>query len=158
MHNLYELQFTVHHENQALLLDSTNNWKLWHKRLGHLGKNNMLKLRTEDVDLKQKCVTNDFCEVCALGKATKIPHKTSEKCNKENGHVIIHSDTVGPMRTTSIGSKRYILTYICSKTEFSYVYFLNQKSEQFEKFKELKAHYELMTNTKIKLPMHSDNI
>ena len=61
------------------------------------------------------------------------------------------------MRTESLGSRsKYIVTYLCSKTEFSYVYLLRNKNEQFEKFKEFKNQYEISTNRKIQEP-RTDN-
>jgi hypothetical protein len=40
---------------------------------------------------------------------------------------------MGPMRTKSIGA--YILTYICSQTEYSFTYFLKNKSEHTKNLK-----------------------
>jgi transposase InsO family protein len=60
------------------------------------------------------------------------------------------------MKTTSIGLKKYMLTYLCSKTEYSFVYFLKKKNEQFEKFKEFQKYYELLSNKKIK-ELRTDN-
>ena len=54
------------------------------------------------------------------------------------------------MKTQSLEFKIYILTYLCGVTEYSFVYLLKNKSEQFEKFKEFKNYYELPTGNKIK--------
>jgi hypothetical protein len=40
---------------------------------------------------------------------------------------------MGPMRTKLIGA--YILTYICSQTEYSFTYFLKNKSEHTKNLK-----------------------
>ena len=79
-----------------------------------------------------------------------MPHKNKTKYQIDENKVTIHSDLVGPMKTASIGSKIYILTYLCSRSEYSFVYFLKNKSEQFEKFKEFKSKYELISDMKIK--------
>jgi hypothetical protein len=113
------------------------------------------KLKTEDVDFGNIHLRQEFCEVCALGKPKKLPHKTIEK-SEMNEHVTIHSDLAGPMQTPSISNKRYMLTYICSQSEYSFVYYLKTKDEQLEKFKEFKEHYELFTNSRIKF-FKSDN-
>ena len=109
----------------------------------------MKKLKSADVELSHKQTELEFCKECALGKAKKLPHELIERVDKSE-HVTIHSDIVGPMKTTSIGRKKYLVTYICSKTEYSFVFYLKNKDEQFEKFKEFKQHYELLTDTKIK--------
>jgi hypothetical protein len=61
---------------------------------------------------------SEFCESCALGKSTKLPHYSTIKDKVDDDKIIIHSDLMGPMRTKSIGAKSYILTYICSQTEY----------------------------------------
>jgi hypothetical protein len=149
--NLYELKqvndqnFLKPVNDKALSAIEKDKWKLWHHRLGHLGKENMKKLKAEDTVLDN--LKNEFCQDCALGKSIKLPHKTVEE--KRTNTVIIHSDIAGPMKTESIGKKRYMLTYLCNQTEYSFVYFLRSKNEQFEKFKEFKSQYELQRNLKI---------
>jgi hypothetical protein len=72
-----------------------------------------------------------------------LPHKTKED------KIIIHSDLAGPMKTESYGKKKYMATYICNQTDYSFVYFIRTKDEQFDKFKEFKSQYELQRNVKI---------
>jgi hypothetical protein len=134
--NLYEL---IQNDNQALNVTETK-WKLWNHRLGHLGNDNMKKLNTEEINLKN--LKNEFCQDCALGKSKKLPHKTVQ--DKDTSKIIIHSDLAGPMKTESIGKKRYMVTYICNQTEFSFVYFLRNKNEQSKNL------WNLRTFTKIK--------
>ena len=77
-----------------------------------------------------------FFEDCLLCKATKFPHKEKSQklINEEKASGmrkgVIHSDLMGPMKVKSISGSRYVLTYICSHTEFSYVYLLEHKSER----------------------------
>ena len=54
---------------------SEQDWKLWHKRLGHLSSQNMNKLETSDIKINQN---GEFCEDCQIGKATKLPHKAKD--------------------------------------------------------------------------------
>ena len=56
----------------------------------------MEKLKAEDVDMKQEKLEKEFCEDCALGKSTKLPHKTVLKNEGLEDYVIIHSDLAGP--------------------------------------------------------------
>jgi hypothetical protein len=151
---LFQLPIEILDDSQALVTYS-NDWQLWHQRMGHLSTQNLKKLKAEDVDFSNIHLRQEFCEVCAIGKAKKLPHKETEK-NEKNEHVTIHSDLAGPMQTPSISNKRYMLTYICSQSEYSFVYYLKTKDEQLEKFKEFKEHYELFTNSRIKF-FKSDN-
>ena len=66
----------------------------------------MKKLNIEEIKLKN--LKNEFCQDCALGKAKKLPHKTVHE--KDKNKIIIHSDLAGPMKTQSIGKKRYMVT------------------------------------------------
>lgn len=113
--------------------NSTADWSVWHQRLGHLSGDYMDKLKPTDIKISPN---KEFCEECQLCKAHKLPHKrkSQEKIDEERRTGIrkgvIHSDLMGPMKTKSLSGCRYILTYICSHTEFSYVYLLKHKSEQ----------------------------
>ena len=157
---LYKLKTISRENHEANVVQGTNdkikNWKIWHNRLGHLGIKNMKLLKAEDIDLEGKNFISEFCESCALGKSTKLPHKSIKKEKIDTERITIHSDLMGPMRKKSIGAKFYVLTYICSPTEYSYTYFLKQKSEQFEKFREFKNTYELLRSKKIN-ELRTDN-
>jgi hypothetical protein len=149
--NLYELKQI---ENQVLSATETDKWKLWHHRLGHLSNQNMKKLTSKDTNFNSKNLKQEFCQDCALGKSSKLPHKTVEE--KRTDKIIIHSDLAGPMRTESYGKKKYMVTYICNQTDYSFVYFLRSKHEQFNKFKEFKSQYELQRSVKIQ-GLQTDN-
>ncbi|CAF0767559.1 unnamed protein product [Brachionus calyciflorus] len=95
--------------------------KLWHFRLGHLSLENMKKLRVKDLVFRNENLKKDFCESCTLGKSTKLPHKNKTKHQIDENKVTIHSDLVRPLKTASIGSKIYILTYLCSRSEYFYL-------------------------------------
>jgi hypothetical protein len=156
--NLYQLKVLNNKAEMALVSSETiDKWKLWHCRLGHLSVNNMKKIKAEDVEFNKDNKIEEFCKSCALGKQTKQPHKTIDKIDRDSDKVIVHSDLMGPIRTKSLGSNSsYVLTYLCSKTEHSFVYLLKNKSEQEEKFKEFKSYYELLSGNKIK-ELRTDN-
>ena len=140
------------------LVKSKKDWMLRHQRLGHLSSQYMTKLEASDIRISQ---TGEFCEECTIAKATKQPHKKKEQEKIEEERVsglkkgVIHSDLMGPIEA-SLGGCRYILTYICSKTEYSTVYLLKEKSEQASFFKEYRADYEKQFDSKIK-ELRTDN-
>ena len=131
-------------------------WMMWHKRLGHLSDRYMIKLLPE---MKLK---SQFCEDCALCKSTQLPHRpktvNQAKLEKTNGlnQGVIHSDLMGPVRIESRSGCRYVLTYLCGHSEFSFTYLMKLKSEQTECFKTFKAEYERMAKWRIK-ELRSDN-
>ena len=63
---------------------------------------------------------------------------------------MIHSDISGPFTTTSMNGFRYVLTFIDDLSIFTWVYFLKNKSEVFEKFNNFKAFVETSTGRNIK--------
>ena len=64
---------------------------------------------------------------------------------------IVHSDLCGPMKTTSLAGSHYVLTFIDDYTRKTWVYFLKQKSEVFEKFCHFKALVENQSGQHIKI-------
>lgn len=108
---------------------------VWHQRLGHTTKLKELKNLVNGVNFPaEKEVL--FCEACVEGKLSRKPHKQvveiSSKCKLE----LVHSDVCGPMQTESIGGSKYFVTFIDDYSRCCKVYFMKQKSEVFNKFKE----------------------
>ena len=75
-----------------------------------------------------------------------LTEKTSRKPFKSVGEIHsmrrlqrVHSDVCGPMPTDSIGGRRYFVTVIDNYTRCCKVYFMRNKSEAFDKFKEFKS-------------------
>lgn len=117
----------------------------------------MKNTRSADVEFDKEKMFNKFCKGCVLVKSTKLPHKSVEKIDNENSHIVIHSYLVKTMKTESLGFKfKYIPTFLCNQTVFFFVYFLREKSEQFEKFKEFLKFYEILKNQKFK-ELRTDN-
>ena len=135
------------------------DWSLWHKRLGHLSGKYMSKFDPKDIKFSEE---GTVCEDCNLSKAKKLPHKEKPQStiNEERSNGvrkgIIHSDLMGPIKNKSLSHCKYVLTYMCSHTEYSYVYLLKNKSEQSQHFKDFKALYENQTGMKIR-ELRSDN-
>ena len=63
---------------------------------------------------------------------------------------IIHTDVCGPMSVEARGGYRYFLTFIDDLSRYGYIYFMKQKSETFEKYKEFQSEVENHCNKKIK--------
>lgn len=63
---------------------------------------------------------------------------------------LIHSDNCGPIKPSSNGGKKYLITFIDDYTRKTWVYFLQEKSEAFGIFKSFKARVENKTGKTIK--------
>ena len=70
-----------------------------------------------------------------------------EKLTKRTKGILalIHSDTCGPMSTTSMSGCSYYVIFIDDFSRKTWIYFLKSKNENFKKFKEFKALVEKQT-------------
>ena len=120
-----------------------NKVDLWHQRLGHLNEIQLRELTNKDlvkgVNIP-KSTRISFCEKCVEGKMSKKPFKPVGEIRSVRKLQCIHSDVCGPMPTQSIGGSRYYVTFIDDYSRYCMVYFMKNKSEVFNKFKE----FELM--------------
>ncbi|KAJ1518878.1 hypothetical protein ONE63_011508 [Megalurothrips usitatus] len=103
---------------------------LWHKRLGHLGYDNMKRLcgMVSGID-KLKCEGERFCEVCIEGKQARLPFggtrpETTRPLER------VHSDLCGPIKPVAYNGVKYIMTIIDDYTHYVVVYGLKSKESQ----------------------------
>lgn len=137
--------------------ETTEEALRWHKRFGHINFSSLRQLKNKEMvcGMKLNIPDNLSCNICLQCKCSVRPFKRSEnRANELLG--IIHTDVCGPMNTTSSGGAKYMLTFIDDKSRYVFVYFLKNKSEVFEKFKEFKSMVERQIDRKIKI-LRSDN-
>lgn len=131
---------------------------IWHRRFGHLGIQNLLRLARDrlvdgfDFDMSKKI---DFCEMCTEGKHHRSHFPTSSSRAKEPLG-LVHSDVCGKMNSRSLGGAEYFLTFIDDMSHFTWVYVLKSKDEVFKYFLEWKALVEKSSGKKLKV-LRSDN-
>lgn len=142
------------HEQSYLAAEDDKRGNIWHRRLGHIGKNNTVILANNFKDLKIK-VNEKFCNICVQGKSAQKPFYSSNKRAK-NLLDIIHSDINGPMSCESIDGARYFVVFIDDYSRKKFVYCIKHKSEVCDIFKGFKAHVEKQTGRKIKV-IRTDN-
>lgn len=128
---------------------------LWHQRMAHLNFTDLQKIEysTEGVKLNKKGI--QICTTCIEGKMSRLPFKNIGTRASEVLQ-LIHTDICGPMENTSIGGAKYYITFIDDYSRKVYVYFMKNKSEAFEKFKQFKNLVENETEKRIKI-LRSDN-
>ncbi|KAK1413456.1 hypothetical protein QVD17_35229 [Tagetes erecta] len=132
--------------------------ELWHARLSHVGYDRLeLMMKKELVrglptfEINRQVV----CAGCQYGKAHQQPFEDSTY--KATAPLeMIHSDVFGPVSHPSISGLRYMVTFIDDFSRYTWVEFMKEKSEVFEKFKLFKLEAERMTGYKIKC-LRSDN-
>ena len=78
------------------------------------------------------------CEGCALGKQHREEFPMHIDKRKREILELVHTDVCGPMKTRSLGGAYYFLFFIDDRTRYTWVYFMRNKSDVFEYFKEFK--------------------
>nr|GEV42321.1 zinc finger, CCHC-type [Tanacetum cinerariifolium] len=123
------------------------NTSLWHAHLGHVHNKRMLEMSKDDLipaidDNLEKCTT------CMLMKITKQPFKSIIK--KSVILELIHSDLCDFYATSSLGNKKYVITFIDDASRLCYVYLLHAKDKALDKSRISKTEVELQQNDLIK--------
>lgn len=156
--DLYYMKFDEVEKVNAVEENDTNIMK-WHKKLGHLNESDLnaasKKKLIKGLEIKEKEKLGD-CETCLKGKMTRLPFNTSDGIKTKEPLEILHTDVCGPMQAETFAGSRYFVTFIDDFTRYCCVYFMKNKSEVFQIFKEYKNMAENLLKHKIK-HLQSDN-
>nr|GFA28424.1 retrovirus-related Pol polyprotein from transposon TNT 1-94 [Tanacetum cinerariifolium] len=110
---------------------STKSW-LWHQRLSHLNFNTINGLARHDHVaglLKFKYHKEHLCPSCEQGKRKRASHPPKPVPNSRQILHLLHMDSCGPMRISSINGKRYVLMIVDDYSRYKWVHFLRSKDE-----------------------------
>ncbi|GJR73317.1 putative ribonuclease H-like domain-containing protein [Tanacetum coccineum] len=128
--------------------------KLWHRRLGHLNFKTMNKLVKGNLvrGLPSKLFENDqTCVACQKGKQ----HRASCKSKTENSISLplhlLHMDLFGPTFVKSLMKKMYCLVVIDDFSRFTWVFFLATKDETSGILKSFITGIENLVDHKVKV-------
>ena len=107
--------------------------QLWHRRLGHLGYDNLARLTTmvDGIGVPAadfKAAKFEPCEPCLKGKQHRLPFPDSDTTT-DRPLELLHMDLCGPMPTASLGGASYIATFLDDYTGFCAVRLLKHKDE-----------------------------
>lgn len=139
-------------DQASVACEHLSDHDLWHQRLGHLNKQQMMEIIQKDMAMGislSKQGTVSMCEGCIKGKMNRQPFKSVGEIRSKRPLELVHTDVCGPMRTESIGGSRYFVTFTDDCTRLCVVHFVRQKSDVLNKFKEYKAYVENKTGYKI---------
>ncbi|GJW52636.1 ribonuclease H-like domain-containing protein [Tanacetum coccineum] len=133
--------------------------KLWHRRLGHINFNNLNKLVKGNLvrGLPSKVFKNDHtCVACQKGKQHRASCKAKlERMITEPLHTL-HMDLFGPTSVKSINHASYCLVITNDCTRFSWVFFLATKDETSGILQNFIRQIENQLNHRVKI-IRSDN-
>ncbi|GKC11427.1 zinc finger, CCHC-type containing protein [Tanacetum coccineum] len=120
---------------------------MWHARLGHVYYKRMLAMSKDNL-IPKFDITLEKCKTCMLTKITRQHFKDIKR--DSNVLELIHNDLCDFHATTSLGKKKYVVTFIDDASRFCYVYLCHAKDEALNKFKIYKTEVELQKNDLIK--------
>jgi hypothetical protein len=139
----------------ALVTKVQETPQLWHERFGHLSYGNMAKLpelvtgiRVDKQDFQK--MTNFICEVCELGKQSRLPFPTSTTTTTKPLE-LLHTDVCGPMKDTTLGGNRYFTTVLDDYSGYSVVTAHQTKDEAEDIIKSTVQALEVKTDLKVKI-------
>ncbi|GKA03393.1 putative ribonuclease H-like domain-containing protein, partial [Tanacetum coccineum] len=162
-HNMYSFDMKIPSPAKGfacLIAKATSDEsKLWHRRLGHINFKNLNKLVKGNFvrGLPSKVFKNDYtCVACHKGKQ----HRASCKAKLERLITVplhtLHMDLFGPTSVKSINHASYCLVITDDCTRFSYVFFLATKDETSGILQTFIRHIENQLSHRVKI-IRSDN-
>jgi hypothetical protein len=116
----------------ACLIAKTNMGWLWHHHLAHVGMKNLHKLLKGDhvLGLTDICFEKDRpCATCQAGKQVGSTHHSKNVMTTSRPLELLHTDLFGPIAYLSIEGSKYGLVIVDDFSCFTWVFFLQDKSE-----------------------------
>jgi hypothetical protein len=130
---LYLVDFSKENADlDARLIAKANMGWLWHRRLAHVGMKNILnRLKGEHVlGLTDVCFEKDRpCAACQAGKQVGSTHQSKNVMTTSRPLELLHMDLFRPVAYLSIGGSKYGLVIVDDFSRFTWVFFLQNKSE-----------------------------
>jgi hypothetical protein len=126
---------------------------LWHRRLGHLNFDHIIKLRNNGAVKDLPKISKPYDSICKpfqIGNLTHTQFKSKNFPSTEKPLQLVHMDLCVPSRKEGIGKENYFMLIIDDYSRLTWVSFLKEKFEAFEKFKVLKALTENQTGKRLK--------
>ncbi|WVZ88670.1 hypothetical protein U9M48_035162 [Paspalum notatum var. saurae] len=158
--NLYLVNFNSKNANlQACLFSKNSMGWLWHRRLGHVGMNTLKKVMKKDLVCGLKDITfekDKLCSACQAGKQVANTHPSKTFISTSRPLELLHMDLFGPTTYTSIGGNNYGFVIVDDFSRYTWVYFLEDKTEVAHVFSKFAKRAQNEFNTSI-VKIRSDN-
>jgi hypothetical protein len=129
-------------DNQAeldtCLIAKTNMGWLWHRRLAHVGMKNLHKLLKGEHILGLTNIhfeKDRICSACQAGKQVGVHHPHKNIMTTDMPLELLHMDLFGLIAYISIDGSKYCLVIVDDYSRFTWVFFLQEKSQTQETLK-----------------------
>ena len=124
----------------AFISSLSTSLATWHRRLAHVNPKTILRMASrklvDGLELTNTSTPLHPCAACAYGKQRRSSFPTGRTRASRPGE-LIHSDLCGPMEKASPSGALYFALFIDDFSGYRFIYFLRQKSEAAQCFKEL---------------------
>ena len=127
--NLYHLEHCSKSQS-VIVVDKNSKDRLWHRRYGHLGEQNLQKTEMFNYDVAKQV---GFCETCVSGKHQRNPFVTRTTQSTEVLE-LVHSHVCGKMQERSPGGGEHFITFTDDKSRYRTDNGGEYTSTQFEKY------------------------
>jgi GAG-pre-integrase domain len=144
--NLIPSSTTTSSPKAYLGIRSTTN--IWRARLGHPSSSTTIRVINSN---SLPCIREIFlfCNDCIKAKAHVLPFSYSSSITSSPLE-LIHSDVWGPSPLNSSHGYKYYVTFIDDFSNFTWIYFMKNKSELCDIFSQFKCQIENLLSTNIK--------
>ncbi|GMF45505.1 unnamed protein product [Phytophthora fragariaefolia] len=134
-----------------------SQWELWHARMGHPNKDALIKTQraTNGIPAVGQAFPT-LCGGCMKGKQTVEAFPSRSETKTSRVLELVHTDVMGPMKTSSKGGAMYVLTFVDDFSRYGVAYVLKKKSEVASKLKEFMRFYEKQCGERL-MCLRSDN-
>jgi hypothetical protein len=136
---LYLVDFNDNNaELDTCLIVKTNMVWLWHRRLAHVGMKNLDKLLKGEHILGLTNVhfeKDRICSACQAGKQLGVHHQHKNIMTTDMPLELLHMDLFSLISYISIGESKYCLVIVDDYSRFTWVFFLQEKSQTQETLK-----------------------
>jgi hypothetical protein len=150
----YNNVYVLKEDREECHLSKHDESWLWYRRIGHIKFDHLIKLKNLEAvnDLPRISKPQDsVCKPCQVGNITRTQFK-SKSCTSTNKPLqLVHMDLCGPSRQEGTGKENYFMLIIDDYSRLTWVAFLKEKDEAFEKFKIFKVLTENQTGNRLKV-------
>lgn len=149
---IYDSSANVDHAYMGASLEE------WHKRLSHCSADKIKELISSEAvrGLKVIDTQRKECEPCVNGKITRVAHPDRQQNKADANNLVLHFDSVGPIKTMSIGGSRYFLLATEEHSGYRYIETTGSKGSIPDLVKAIINRAELESKRRIK-SIVSDN-
>lgn len=137
-----------------------SNLNLWHCRLAHQSKSNIIKMKNSDVvtglenldivkESKQSDLDKIDCEACCFAKQTKTAVPRSHKERVTEVGMNVHVDICGPIGALSYNKKSYFILFKDEYSTYRHIYFMKSREEAYNLIRKYVAEVKADTNKNV---------